>query len=73
MSIHLTDRARLSSDERTALERDVAHLASLERVVAWARGLRPAGRVEEFVAQDEFTHDVVLRLSDERYLVFDTT
>jgi hypothetical protein len=71
--IHLTDRAGLGADERANLERAVAHLTSLDRVLAWARGLRFPGKVEEFVAQDEFTHDVVLRLSEERYLVLDTT
>jgi hypothetical protein len=73
MPIRLTDAAGLGAAERADLERAVAHLTSLDRVVAWARGLRPAGRVEEFVAQDEFTHDVVLRLSQGRYLVLDTT
>jgi hypothetical protein len=46
----------------------VAGLATLEDVVR-----RPDLALVEVIVQDEYTHDVIVRRGDARYLVFDTT
>lgn len=73
MSVELVDYANLVAAERQALAATLAPLSTLERVLNWGRGLSPAVDIDEILTQDEYTHDVVLRLADNRYLVFDTT
>lgn len=46
----------------------VQRLATLEDVVR-----RPDLALIEVIVQDEYTHDVIVRRGDARYLVFDTT
>ncbi len=47
-----------------------AHFASLEDLVRW-----PLGMILEVVIQDEYTHDVIVRIASHAgvHLVFDTT
>jgi hypothetical protein len=45
---------------------------TLVEVFAWAQSLTPRGELISVITQDEFTHDIVFRLSD-LFLVFDTT
>ncbi len=73
MSVELVDYAGLAPGERQALGTILAPLGTLERVLDWGRGLSPAVDIDEILTQDEYTHDVVFRLADNRYLVFDTT
>jgi hypothetical protein len=51
---------------RAAVARAAA-FSTLEDVVAW-----PAGTLVDVIAQDELTHDVVVRAADV-YVCFDTT
>jgi len=51
----------------------VAAQKTLEDVVRWGLSQRPARLIESVVVQDEYTHDVVLPLDAQRWLVFDTT
>ena len=51
----------------------VAGQQTLEDVVRWALGQRPARTIERVVVQDEYTHDVVLCWGEGVYLVYDTT
>jgi len=48
----------------------VVQFATLEDIVRW-----PLGMIAEVVVQDEYTHDVVVRVPslDSVHLVFDTT
>ena len=73
MAVPLIDYSHLSSPERQALELALTTLNSLEKVLAWARGLVPPTAIEEILTQDEYTHDVLLRIHGGRYLNFDTT
>ncbi|MFP5265601.1 MAG: hypothetical protein ACLGJB_27270 [Blastocatellia bacterium] len=46
---------------------------TLEAVMRWAFGRKPPAELFTVVTQDEFTHDVVIRVSPGGFLVFDTT
>jgi hypothetical protein len=52
---------------------EVERLESLQGVLRWAFARTPPAEVVDVVAQDEFTHDVIVRVSDRAYLAFDTT
>jgi hypothetical protein len=52
---------------------EVSRLSSLGTVLRWAFDRRPPGEFIDSVAQDEYTHDVVVRLGPGLFLVFDTT
>ena len=45
----------------------------LEELVRWGLRQTPAHPVLDVVVQDEYTHDVVVRWSEELVLVFDST
>ena len=51
----------------------VARQATLGDVLQWGRSLTPPRVPVEIVTQDEYTHDVVLPLAPDCYLVYDTT
>ncbi len=72
-SMLLTDRARTDPATLAEMEAAVVGHSSLDRVVTWGLAQRPECVVINVVVQDEFTHDVVLRWSEERCLVYDTT
>ena len=46
---------------------------TLEQVMNWAFAQNPPARLLNVVTQDEFTHDVVIGVSPDVFLVFDTT
>ena len=46
---------------------------TLEQVMQWAFARKPPAELSTVVTQDEFTHDVVIRVDNEVFLVFDTT
>jgi hypothetical protein len=48
-------------------------LDTLRRVLCWAFSQTPPAEFLDAVAQDEFTHDVIVRVASGSYLVFDTT
>lgn len=52
---------------------EVCLLRNLEQVMQWAFGRNPPAELFTVVTQDEFTHDVVLKLEADFFLVFDTT
>lgn len=51
---------------------EVASFRTLEQVMLWAFSRKPSARLHEVVTQDEFTHDVMIHVGEETYLVFDT-
>lgn len=71
--MELRDRKGLVFADRRRLDRELADLVSLHDVVRQALGSVPPREVVGVVAQDEFTHDVVVRWGEGLYLVFDTT
>ena len=52
---------------------EVRWFQNLDQVIQWAFGRKPPAEVFTVVTQDEFTHDVVLKLEPGLFLVFDTT
>ncbi|MBF5044578.1 hypothetical protein FGE12_19420 [Aggregicoccus sp. 17bor-14] len=71
----LEDRAGLAAEARAALQAQLAPLRTLEQVARWAFAQRPALDIAEVLVQDEFTHDVVVPLTqpEGHCLVFDVT
>ena len=51
---------------------EVESFRTLEDVMRWAFARKPPAQLQDVVTQDEFTHDIVIRVSDEVFLVFDT-
>lgn len=69
----LRDRARTDPETLRAIAAVVDGHATLDQVVRWGLAATPERMVRDVVIQDEFTHDVVVPWSEERYLVYDTT
>ncbi len=69
----LVDRADTDASTLAAIAAVVDKQASLAHVVQWGLTATPERMIVDVVVQDEFTHDVVLRWSDDRYLVYDAT
>ena len=51
----------------------VESFRTLEDALSWAMARKPPGEIVDVVKQDEFTLDVIFRLTPETFLVFDTT
>lgn len=62
-------RGKLPDDDLTMVR---GH-RTLEEALRWAHAQVPVLTVAEVVVQDEYTHDVVVPLSDGRCLVYDCT
>jgi hypothetical protein len=52
---------------------EVGSFPTLEQAMLWAFARTPPAQVLNVVTQDEFTHDVVIKVSPDAFLVFDTT
>ena len=50
---------------------EVESFRTLEDVMRWAFARKPPAQLHEVVTQDEFTHDIVIRASEDVFLVFD--
>jgi hypothetical protein len=59
--------------ERGPIASEVESLETLEQVIRWALARSPRAEFVDVVVQDEFTHDVIVRVNSSVYLVFDTT
>jgi hypothetical protein len=46
---------------------------TLEQAMQWGFARKPPAQLSTVVTQDEFTHDVVIKVETEVFLVFDTT
>ena len=53
--------------------KEVETLGSLEQAMNWAFARKPAAQLVNVVTQDEFTHDIVIRVDEDVFLNFDTT
>lgn len=63
----------LADDVVADVARTVAELRNLRQILNWGATLSPARKPEQVLAQDEYTHDVVMRYADGVYVVFDVT
>ena len=52
---------------------EVRDFVSLDRVIPWAIARRPRAEFVDVIVQDEFHHDVVVRISDRLFIVFETS
>lgn len=57
----------------TTILQEAQAFESLQEAIRWASAHQPPFVLASVVAQDEFTHDVVLRVAEDGFLVFDTT
>jgi hypothetical protein len=46
---------------------------TLGQVLRWAHARSPRAEFHDVVIQDEYTHDIVVRVDDRVYAVFDAT
>ncbi len=69
----LRDHAGLPEGARGCLERLLGHLRTLEEALRLFSVQPTPPSLVELVAQDEYTHDVVVPLDERHYLAFDTT
>lgn len=73
MSLPLHDYAGVSADELAFLRATFCGFATLEQLLDWGRDLEPPIGIADVIAQDEYSHDVLVPLPDRRWLAFDTT
>jgi len=69
----LNNYASLPLAELTELEAMVAQHHGLDDIFAWGREQSPPVVPADVIKQDEFTHDVLVPLSDDRWLVYGST
>ncbi|MEA2633048.1 MAG: hypothetical protein QOE66_3267 [Chloroflexota bacterium] len=64
----------MSSDrDRARIAREIEALETLGQAVRWALARTPRAEFSHVVVQDEYTHDVIVRVDDDLFAVFDTT
>lgn len=56
-----------------AILNEVDSFRTLEAVMQWAFARKPPAELLAVVTQDEYTHDIVIRVAPDVFLVFDTT
>jgi hypothetical protein len=69
----LVDYANLSPAERESLAQTVALHGGLDDIFAWGRTQSPPVHPSDVIKQDEFSHDVLLRLNNGLWLAYGTT
>jgi hypothetical protein len=57
--VQIVDRANLSIENLTALERELPRFGTLQEFVLWGARERPPVLLIETIALDEYTHDVI--------------
>jgi hypothetical protein len=55
------------------LLRELHQLATLKSVLSWSLAQEPRADFVDVVIQDEFHHDVIVRVTDRVYAVFETS
>jgi hypothetical protein len=65
--------ANLSPEAHAALSHEAPRFGTLQEFVAWGRAQRPPLLLLETIAQDEFTHDVIVPWRDGLTLVLGAT
>lgn len=64
-----SEKIEMSSDILSEVEK----FHTLEEAMEWALARQPRAEFLTVIAQDEYTHDIVIRVSDDVFLNFDTT
>jgi hypothetical protein len=52
---------------------ELRELATLKSVLSWSLARQPRADFVDVVIQDEFHHDVIVRVTDRVYAVFETS
>lgn len=60
-------------DRRDSVRHEVKALATLGQAIPWALAQAPPAEFLQVVVQDEYTHDVIVRVAAGLFVVFDTT
>ena len=71
--IPFADCANLSPAERDALAEVVTRRRGQDQIFAWGRTQSPPIHPVDVIKQDEFTHDVLVPLPENRWLVYGAT
>jgi hypothetical protein len=75
--MHVINHAGLSEEQLAAIGQEIEGQRRLDDILNWAVLSDPAafiqGIVEDVVAQDEFTNDVIVPWRDTLVLVYDST
>jgi hypothetical protein len=53
--------------------KELRGLSTLGGVIRWSLGREPRAEFVDVIVQDEYNHDVIVRVSDREYAVFDTS
>lgn len=59
--------------QEPCLARELACLTSVDHVLAWASSTGRSLRGLDVIAQDEYSHDFIMYLEEDRYLSFGMT
>jgi hypothetical protein len=59
--------------ESRAILTELQRFSSLATVIPWALSCEPRAEFVDVVVQDEFNHDVILRISSTEFAVFETS
>jgi hypothetical protein len=71
--IPFANHAGLQPHEAEELASAVSQHRGLDDIFAWGRQQSPPVHPADVVKQDEFTHDVLVPLPNQRWLVYGTT
>jgi hypothetical protein len=71
--VPVTQAGAVAASEIADFQRELKDQRTLGDVLAWLRAQSPPRSVTDLLTQDEYTHDVVVQWSDQRYLAFDAT
>jgi hypothetical protein len=52
---------------------ELAELTSLQKVLIWSLGRSPRAEFVDVVVQDEYHHDVIVRIADRVFTVFEAS
>ena len=63
----------VAAEEIAQFHAELKDQRTLGDVLAWLRAQSPPRSVTDILTQDEYTHDVIVQWSDQRYLAFDAT
>jgi hypothetical protein len=56
-----------------AVLEEIERLSSLKQILEWSRTRSPHAEFVDVVVQDEYHHDVIVRVADDVFAVFETT
>jgi hypothetical protein len=71
--VPVTANSNAASTDRDWFRNQLRSQLTLGDVFDWLRRQMPPRNVTEILTQDEYTHDVVVEWTAERFLVFDAT